>query len=114
TYSATLIERQTSPGAPWTVVGQPIIAGSNPSLSSISASSPTDAWAVGTYSNGTNNQTLIEHWNGSVWSRVNSPNPGPAHNILTGVSAVGPNNAWVVGFTAFPDTPLMLHCDSSL
>ena len=34
-------------------------------LYGVAATSPTNAWAVGDYYNGTSNQTLIEHWNGT-------------------------------------------------
>ena len=61
--------------------------------------SATNAWAVGSYSNGTVNQAraLIVHWNGSSWKQQHSPNPGSAFNTLTGVAATSPTNAWAVG-----------------
>ena len=36
--------------------------------------SASDAWAVGYYDNGTDEQTLIEHWNGTAWKVQPSPN----------------------------------------
>jgi hypothetical protein len=92
-------------------------------LTSISAVSTDDIWAVGRYGNhdlGPLDQTLIEHWNGSRWSVVPSLNPGgsTADNDLWGVVAVGPADVWAVGGVgAFlnPEfsSPLSLHWDGS-
>jgi hypothetical protein len=72
-------------------------------LTSVSADSATDAWAVGSYINLTTfaSETLALHWNGTSWSKVASPNPGGATaynaNNLYGVSADSPTDAWAVG-----------------
>jgi hypothetical protein len=59
---------------------------------------PSNAWAVGLYSTGTVNQTLIEHWNGAAWKVVKSPDVGTTHsNVLAGVAATSSSNAWAVG-----------------
>ena len=60
--------------------------------------SPCNAWAVGSYGNGTTDQTLIERWNGSAWKQVPSPDPGGSavFNILSGVAATSSSNAWAV------------------
>src|SRR5437868_3874237 len=53
-FSATygsLIERQITPGGPWSLVGVPSVPGL-PVFNGISADSPTDAWAVGDHSSG--------------------------------------------------------------
>jgi hypothetical protein len=77
--------------------GQAIAAGV---FSAISATSPTDAWAVG-YDG--SHQTLIEHWNGTRFSRVASPNPGGAPGtILLSVAATSAGNAWAVGYYYTP------------
>ena len=56
------------------------------------------AWAVGHYLNGKfQQQTLIEHFDGSVWSVVPSPSPGALQNILFGVAAISDSDAWAVG-----------------
>jgi hypothetical protein len=91
-------------GHAWTVVP----AGSLPAgnidgfLSGVTATSPADAWAVGTTMTGNFvKQTLIERWNGSQWTVVPGANPGSAiaANQLTGVVALTPSNAWAVGST---------------
>jgi len=72
----------------------------NSVLTGISASSATDAWAVGSYEDGQlAGQTLIEHWNGKKWSRVPSPDPGGPElsSTLTAVAASSPADAWAVG-----------------
>jgi hypothetical protein len=73
----------------------PVFSGA---LGGVSATSPTDAWAVGDQCPTCNNSTtLILHWNGTRWSLVPSPNPGPKLNVLNAVAAVSPAYAWAVG-----------------
>lgn len=68
------------------------------SLSAVAATSPDNAWAVGTSAapvesglSGAN--TLIEHWDGTAWTRVPSQS-----SPLYGVAATSPTNAWAVGW----------------
>ncbi len=67
-------------------------------LSSISARTSSDIWAVGAVDVplGTG-QTLIEHWNGSAWSVVPSPNRPGDTDYLSGVTALAANDVWAVG-----------------
>ena len=68
------------------------------SLYAVSATSATNAWAVGTYHSRTiPGTTLILHWNGIAWSQVKSPNPSSYDNELLGVSAVSGTDAWAAG-----------------
>jgi hypothetical protein len=83
-------------------------------LTAVSASSPSDAWAVG--SAGFGGQTATLHWNGVRWTLVPSPSPGDHINNLTGVTAVSPGSAFAVGSYSnrnggSPDRSLMLHWD---
>jgi hypothetical protein len=119
-------------GSTWTIVGTPnpappageTMAGSV--LTGISATSPTDMWAVGSFSTvaGTvaNTYTLTEHFNGLNWTVVPSPDPAPrsrlngARQVLKAVTAVGSGNVWAVGNTIdtasgsfLPDKSLILH-----
>ena len=67
---------------------------------SVSADSPTDAWAVGSVANpdGNSTSTLTAHWNGKQWTRVRSPSPASGNgSLLTSVAAVSPTDAWAVG-----------------
>jgi hypothetical protein len=69
---------------------------------------------VGYFYNGTTDQTLIEHWNGTSWKQVTSPNPGGSSddNILNGVAATSSTNAWAVGdyYNGTTDQTLATHC----
>lgn len=64
-------------------------------LYGVSASSSSDAWAVGA-SFGAATVPLTLHWDGRSWSLVSSPGDVP----LAAVSSVSPNDAWAVGTTA--------------
>jgi hypothetical protein len=66
----------------------------------VAALSPRNAWAVGwsgDSSQGTGQQTLIEHWNGRTWTRVATPNAGTA-SFLRSVTFISSANAWAVGY----------------
>ncbi|HLI06902.1 MAG TPA: hypothetical protein VKV40_10070 [Ktedonobacteraceae bacterium] len=91
----TLIEHWN--GAKWSVVKSPSPGTSpvNDVLSSVTAISASDAWAVG--SSGTMSKTLTEHWNGAKWSVVKSPNPGSG-GVFEGVSAVSTSDVWAAGY----------------
>ena len=97
TADQTLIERWN--GTTWQRVPSPNPGGPANSnyLTAVAATSAASAWAVGTYSNGTVYQTLIEHWDGTRWATVPSPSPGPASNELAAVAATSTSNAWAVG-----------------
>jgi hypothetical protein len=66
-------------------------------LSSVSALSPTAAWAAGgTYSVGDTIgpiNSLIEQWDGSAWHIVAST----GQSALNGVAAISPSDVWAVG-----------------
>jgi hypothetical protein len=68
-------------------------------LLAVSASSGTDAWAVGFTlpQNGGyhGNNSLFEHWDGKTWSIV----PGANSGRLVGVADLSPTNAWTASST---------------
>ena len=70
-------------------------------LNGVSATSASDAWAVGGFSSSVGEtpvfQTLIEHWDGTRWCRVASPDPGVENSNLWAVSALSADDAWAVG-----------------
>jgi hypothetical protein len=84
----------------------PANPGMSQSLSSISADSATDVWAVGSYLIDVNSSTVRYepyslHYNGSAWSVVPMPlTPGP-DNLLVydfqAIDAISPTNVWAVG-----------------
>lgn len=71
-------------------------AGSDNDLFSVTATSHSNAWAVGEVFTGGEITTLIVRWNGRRWARMASPNPGRS-NELFGVAATSGRNAWAVG-----------------
>ena len=91
--------------------------GGNNTIVGVSATSATDAWAVGYYRNESTHidDTLILHWNGRRWSQVESPNPGKYRNRLSGVSADSATDAWAVGLSNFKTgaRSIILHWDGS-
>ena len=88
-------------GAAWKQVASQNPGGSSHDnvLAAVAATSSGNARAVGAYSDGTADQTLILHWNGTAWKKVASPNAGsPADNqVLASVTATSAGNAWAVG-----------------
>jgi hypothetical protein len=104
----TLIEHWN--GTKWVQVPSPNPPGtvSEIGLNGVTAISASDAWAVGTYTTGTMDKTLIEHWNGTAWKLVVSPNPEPRDD-LNAVAATSAGNAWAVGFRGTSDTTLILR-----
>jgi hypothetical protein len=82
----------------WTLAGfQPAAASpacASASLSSVAATSASNAWAVG--SCGDTGQNLIEHWDGKAWSVQPTASQG-AQSALSGVVATSAISAWAVG-----------------
>ena len=89
-------------GRRWSVTPVAIPRGSSyTALTSVSATSSTDVWAVG-YAGFVGQvperHTLVEHFAGSAWQIVSSPSPGNhSGNDLFGVHAVASDDAWAVG-----------------
>ena len=75
------------------------VAGAQLNLTGVSATSATDAWAVGyfTPTGSAVGQTFIEHWDGTSWTQVSSPNASTNTNFLSGVAALSPSAALAVG-----------------
>ena len=66
-------------------------------LSGVTATSPTNAWAVGATNSGS---TLILHWNGKAWHQMSSPSPGSGQalaSFLSGVAVSSGGTIWAVG-----------------
>lgn len=105
TANSTLIEHFD--GTSWSDVSSPDIAAG--ALSSVSADSASDAWAVGgqqiSQPHNTFTTTLAEHWNGSAWSTVSTPFGNTSsvfpHDTLVSVVAISPTDAWAIGLQAF-------------
>jgi len=106
----TLLEHYD--GTAWTIVTSPDTSPTAGNiLTSISADSTTDVWAVGSYVGGTAAapvlQTLIEHYDGTAWTIASSPNVGTSvPNSLGGAVAISPTVLWAVGSSS-PGTPAL-------
>jgi hypothetical protein len=84
-------------GSAWSLVATPTL-GVSSALLAVSASTATDAWAVGFSVLGRHDDgTLIEHWNGSAWSVNSSLVVTGFVAELTGVADLSPTDAWAVG-----------------
>jgi hypothetical protein len=79
----------------WSIVASPS-KDTQDILYGITAISPSDVWAVGRYVD-TQNEALIEHWNGKQWSIVKSPDLKPADSYLLAIAAVSSADVWAVG-----------------
>jgi hypothetical protein len=87
-------------GRAWRQLRSPVPSGAF--LSSVSVTSPANAWVVGGFFASANRSAgstrpVALHWNGSAWRRVPLPLPAGAAGELTGVSATSASNAWAVG-----------------
>jgi hypothetical protein len=84
-------------GTAWSLVPTPTL-GVSSALMGVSASTATDAWAVGFSLLGRHDYgTLMEHWNGTAWSVNSSLVVTGFFADLTGVADLSPTNAWAVG-----------------
>jgi hypothetical protein len=91
-----------APASPWRVVRTQNPSGgslglANLDLSSVSASSATDAWAVGSSGGGT--EPTGEHWNGKAWTIATFASGPDTPSSLNGVDDLNPTDAWAVGDT---------------
>ncbi|HYO49240.1 MAG TPA: S-layer homology domain-containing protein, partial [Chloroflexia bacterium] len=83
-------------------------------LVGVEAIAADDVWAVGNTITNNQQQTYIEHWNGSAWSLVASPNVGTGRNYLQDISGLSANDIWAAGVWAEeggPYHPLIIHWD---
>jgi hypothetical protein len=82
----------------------------------VTAISPDDAWATGSYFDDNDNRlTLTEHWDGTYWNIVPSPSRG-TYNWLTDVFAASTDDVWAVGNdqTTWPNPTLIEHWDGTV
>src|SRR6266702_311818 len=102
--SQTLVEHWN--GSHWQVVPSSNVGTAFNSLVRVAADLSGSVWAVGESTNPAqgNDQTLVEHWNGSHGQVVTSPNAGIDNNDLHGVAVELSGNAWAVGSYFDPRT----------
>ncbi|MFL5733291.1 MAG: S-layer homology domain-containing protein [Chloroflexia bacterium] len=94
----TLVEHWN--GARWEIAPSPNV-GDSSQFWAVSALSPHDVWAVGSYLGAFFvRHTLVEHWDGAHWAIVPSPDGDLYSNNLYGVSALAADDVWAVGYTS--------------
>ncbi|SRR6266446_4258635 len=104
-------------GSSWQIVSVPALGKGSSYLYGVAAVSPDDIWAVGTYSNGLQDQALIDHWDGMQWNFVSSPS-FQFSVVPRAITAISANDIWVVG-TVYTDpnntqsNTLVEHWDGS-
>ena len=113
----SLIERWT--GRKWIRTASPDPGGraTYNVLNAVASQSPSNAFAVGYFSEPAINQALIAHWNGHAWADVPSPVlPGGAGSALSGVAFSSAASAWAVGylFTGDHTFPLIEHWNGAI
>jgi len=91
--SNTLIEHWN--GTQWSVVPS-ANTGYIDVLYGVTAMTPDNVWAVGSYNN--EQDVLIEHWDGTQWSIVPGVSPGDSNN-LNSIAAISANDIWAVGYS---------------
>ncbi len=101
-------------GSSWSIVPTPelIYPKNNGVLIGIVALSSTNIWTAGQVLQGSVQQTLSEHWDGSSWSFVSSPNNNNSNNRLHGITVTPNGTLWAVGTTGVfgqPERTLILR-----
>ena len=103
-FYQTLIEQWD--GTSWSIVPSPNVNTNTTvtnQLSSVTCTSATDCFAVGSYSTGiyypgSFYQKLIEHWDGTLWSIIPSPNVSATQdNYLRDVTCISATQCFAVG-----------------
>jgi hypothetical protein len=102
-----LIERYD--GTSWEIVPSP-----SPTrlayLTGVSASSPTDAWAVGSAGpyDGTKSRPLALHWDGTTWQEVSTPSVDSSFAFFQSIEQTSSVDAWAVGAYTRQHRPRLL------
>jgi probable HAF family extracellular repeat protein len=93
----TLIEHWD--GLSWTAVSSPNTSPlQSNGLSSITCSSSSDCWTVGSAAASNLSVPLIEHWDGANWTIANSSNPISMSSYLTGISCLSASDCTAGGY----------------
>lgn len=99
-------------GTAWSQVATPATPQNTALLNGVSASSATDAWAVGrTQSNKSSFAGLALHWDGSAWSV--SPSFPTTLQDNTEVADINPTDAYATGNNATLARGLLAHWDGT-
>lgn len=96
-------------GDTWQVVDSPVPSPFINALNGVSATSPNDVWAVGTFYDQSRqaSRTLTEHWDGREWTVVPSLSAASWYSTLNAVVAVTPHDVWAVGASIDPGSGVL-------
>jgi hypothetical protein len=85
-------------GTQWEIVPSPS-PGRLTFLSGVSASSPNDAWAVGSLGpyNGRESEPLALHWDGRRWQEISTPSTESRFTYFMSVEQTSATDVWAVG-----------------
>ena len=98
--------------ASYSIVPSPDRSSGDNVVGGVSASSPSDGWAVGSFCCATRSSgadTLALHWDGATWQAVPSPAVTDGGDSFTAVADLAPTNAWAVGVRNGYDAPMIAH-----
>src|SRR5207237_490200 len=92
-------------GTQWSIVPSPNPSSGSGIFYAVTAISSNNIWAVGlSFLNNGNEQTLIEHWNGSKWSLASFPRVNSDYRFYA-VSATSASDVWAVGLDGSANLP---------
>jgi hypothetical protein len=102
-------------GTSWTQASVPSSAGFVADLTAVSASSASDAWAVGYTTPDLVSATPDAlHWNGSAWSTVGSASAAVlSGSQLLGVTDISPTDAYAVSYNPVESLSQVIHWNGS-
>jgi hypothetical protein len=101
-------------GVSWLELSYPVPPGQGGTLVSLSARSPNDIWAGGSWVDiGGNVHPLVLHKDIGDWRIVGQGDQGSEGGTLEdikAISAIGPQEAWAVGGISFGGGPIVRYC----
>jgi hypothetical protein len=109
-------------GSSWTVVPSPNHSDSSfDYFSAVSASSPTNVWALGQWTTDSAYGNSIQRWDGDAWQIVEHPFsdfpiPGGGTTNFWNLATLSPTNVWFAGYyveSASNLLPVLEHWDGS-
>ncbi len=108
-------------GSTWSAVNTPNPGSGDNALGGLAVVSPSEAYAVGGYSDGTITHTLALYWDGISWSQVASQDPGTTSNeLLSATVSTDINGAIAVGSQAgggpnqtLAETKVIIPCEAT-
>ncbi len=110
-FLQTLVEHWD--GTQWSVISSPSVDNfeADNDLTSLTAASPQDMWAVGWYNNFGNGAhgPVLEHWNGTQWAMSPLPSDLPANSGIGTIAAAGPNTIYMTGTSGISITSSLIE-----